>query len=76
MTALVTGAAGGLGRAIACECARRGYSLYLTDISEAALVNIKEGITRRYGVDVHIKACDLTDPVSWTLCLRIWTLSA
>ena len=64
MTAIITGAAGGLGRAMACECARRGYSLFLTDISEAALINIKEGITRRYGADVQIMPCDLTDPAS------------
>jgi short-subunit dehydrogenase len=64
MMALVTGAAGGLGRAMACECARRGYSLFLTDISQAALASIKEGITRRYGVEVYIKACDLTVPAS------------
>lgn len=64
MIALVTGAAGGLGRAMACECARRGYSLYLTDINEAALENIKDGITRRYGVTVYVKACDLKDPAS------------
>jgi short-subunit dehydrogenase len=64
MTALITGAAGGLGRAMACECARRGYGLYLTDINEAALESIREGITRRYGVSVHVKACDLTSPDS------------
>lgn len=64
MIALVTGAAGGLGRSMACECARRGYSLYLTDINEAALEKIKQGITRRYGVDVYVKPCDLKDPAS------------
>lgn len=61
MIAFITGAAGGLGRSMACECARRGYGLYLTDISGAALENIKEGIVRRFGVSVNFKACDLTD---------------
>lgn len=60
MTALVTGAAGGLGRAMACECARRGYDLILTDINETQLEGIKQGISRRYGINVYAKACDLT----------------
>ncbi len=64
MITLITGAAGGLGRAMACECARRGYDLFLTDLNETQLDGIRIGVVRRYGVKVYIKACDLTDPVS------------
>ena len=31
MTALITGAAGGVGKAFAVECASRGWDLFLTD---------------------------------------------
>jgi short-subunit dehydrogenase len=64
MMVIVTGAAGGLGRAMACECARRGYSLLLTDINEVQIEDIRLGISRRYSVDVYAKACDLTNDES------------
>ncbi len=61
MTALITGASGGLGRAMATECAARGCDLFLTDVSEENLKQIKQGIIRQYDVAVYQKACDLTD---------------
>jgi len=61
MTVLVTGASGGLGRAMAVECARRGFNLLLTDIADAPLLQIKQGIERQFGVTVITKACDLTN---------------
>lgn len=64
MITLITGAAGGLGRAMACECARRGYDLFLTDLSDKQLEGISIGISRRYGVNVYSQACDLTNPES------------
>ena len=64
MMVLITGAAGGLGRAMASECARRGYALLLTDINEARLKGIQRGIERAYGTEVHAKACDLTNAQS------------
>lgn len=64
MMTIITGAAGGLGRTMACECARRGYDLFLTDISEQQLENIRLGVSRRYGVNVYTKACNLIDPES------------
>jgi len=60
MNVLITGASGGLGRAMAMDCARRGYNLFLTDISVTALEAISTGIVRQYGVKVHTQACDLT----------------
>jgi len=38
---LITGAAGGLGRAFAVECAKRGFGLFLTDINAAGLESIR-----------------------------------
>ncbi|MDP4089946.1 MAG: SDR family NAD(P)-dependent oxidoreductase [Bacillota bacterium] len=60
MNVLITGAAGGLGRAFANECAKRGYKLILTDINESGLNAIKSGIERKYSTSVIIKSCDLT----------------
>lgn len=60
MMALITGAAGGLGRAMAGECAARGYDLILTDTREDTLHRIQSGMERQYGVRVETFACDLT----------------
>ena len=49
MNVLITGAAGGLGRAMAVECAGRGYNLFLTDLNGGSLRLIKEGLERRFG---------------------------
>lgn len=57
---LVTGAAGGLGKAFAAECAARGWDLMLTDRSDAALAVLAAGLERMYGVDVAWRAADLT----------------
>ncbi len=61
MNVMITGAAGGLGRAMAVECAKRGYNLFLTDINENGLKPIKLGLEHQYGITVAVKACDLTD---------------
>lgn len=64
MNVLLTGAAGGLGRAFANECGRRGYNLFLTDINEDGLLCIKRGLERQFNVVVTTKACDLTNAES------------
>ena len=62
MNVLITGAAGGLGRAVSMECARRGYTLFLLDLPPLALSRIKWGIEHKYpSVKVNIFSCDLTD---------------
>ena len=40
MHVLITGAAGGLGRALAVECARRGYRVFLAGRNAQALCHI------------------------------------
>ncbi|UOO37177.1 SDR family NAD(P)-dependent oxidoreductase [Oscillospiraceae bacterium CM] len=60
MTVLITGAAGGLGRAFANACAERGYDLFLTDLSGDGLALIAQGIQSRYPVRVLTHQCDLT----------------
>ena len=61
MNVMITGAAGGLGRAMAVECARRGYALFLTDIDAPALAAIQKGLSRRFCVKIYADPCDLTD---------------
>lgn len=60
MNVLITGAAGGLGRAFAVECAKRGYNMLLTDINGAGLDAIKHGLLCQYKATVHTFPCDIT----------------
>ena len=64
MNVLITGASGGLGRALANECAKRGYNLFLVDINACGLEAIQRGLERRFGACVAVKACDLTSDES------------
>lgn len=64
MNVFITGAAGGLGRAMAVECGKRGYNMFLTDVNNDGLRRMKTGLERQFGVTVTAKACDLTDPGS------------
>ena len=57
----LTGAAGGLGKAFAVECARRGWDLYLTDIDQARLEILADALQRTYRVNVFYKECNLMD---------------
>jgi uncharacterized protein len=61
---MITGAAGGLGKAFAVECASRGWDLFLTDLSAQNLETLAAGLRNGYGVQVITHACDLTDPAS------------
>lgn len=60
-TALITGAAGGLGRAFAWEFAAQGWDLLLTDRGEDALRLVAEGIGRAHGTHVETRVCNLED---------------
>lgn len=60
MNVLITGASGGLGRALAGECARRGWNLLLTDLATDRLAALQAGLERQYRVSIAVKACDLT----------------
>jgi len=63
---MITGAAGGLGKAFAVECASRGWNLFLTDLTSAPLETLATGLRGSYGVSVLTQPCDLTDPYSRT----------
>jgi len=57
---MITGAAGGLGKAFAVECASRGWNLYLSDLRAEPLEVLAKSLQNTYGVTVFTYACDLT----------------
>ncbi|MBN1264720.1 MAG: SDR family NAD(P)-dependent oxidoreductase [Anaerolineales bacterium] len=57
----ITGAAGGLGKAFASECAQRGWDLVLTDMRSDLLPPLADGLQRQYNVRVRTFTCDLRD---------------
>lgn len=59
---LITGAAGGLGKAFAVASASRRWDLFLTDLSLAPLDTLAASLCSTYGVNVITHACDLTEP--------------
>ena len=63
--ALVTGAASGIGRAIALALAREGADLYLVDI-DAQRLQATAGEARGHCVEVVTKICNLCEPAEIT----------
>lgn len=60
--AIVTGAAKGLGRALALELAQKGHNLAICDIDEAALQQFAEEVRGAYNSRVFVQSCDVADP--------------
>jgi NAD(P)-dependent dehydrogenase (short-subunit alcohol dehydrogenase family) len=59
-TAVVTGAAGGIGRAVSVSLARRGCNVALADIDEAGLAGTAD-LVRAQGVHASIHRLDVAD---------------
>jgi short-subunit dehydrogenase len=62
LTALVTGASAGIGRAFATEFAKYGYNLVLTARREARLQEVAQEIAARHHVGTTVIPADLADP--------------
>ncbi len=70
----VSGATGGFGKAMAVECALRGWNLVLTDMSGERLEVLARALRSAYGVEVLCFPCDLSDTASRTALIS--TLAA
>ena len=66
--AVITGAASGIGRAIALELARHGVHLWMLDVNEAGLAEVVSEANRA-GVEAVAARCDLAaaEPISTSL---------
>jgi short-subunit dehydrogenase len=58
---LITGAAGGLGKAFAVECAKLGHNLFLTDLCGEKLETLSNTLQSTYDIKVNYFPCNLTD---------------
>lgn len=67
-TVLVTGSAGGIGRALALQYARSGQTLVLHGRTEAGLQDLA-ALCREQGADVDLLAHDLVDADGWMRAL-------
>jgi short-subunit dehydrogenase len=60
--AAVTGAASGIGRALALQLATRGCDLALADIDEAGLAAVADELARTYQRKALVRRVDVADP--------------
>jgi len=61
-TALITGASGGIGEAIARQLAARGAHLILVARSEGKMQALAQELSAKHGIQAHVIALDLTRP--------------
>jgi len=66
----VTGAASGLGLALARAMAEQGRAVFLTDIAALPLAEVAERIRLDYGGDVGYRTLDVANPTDWAAALE------
>lgn len=67
--ALITGAGGGIGRALAVALARRGARVALLDVDAAGLAGTLAALPQHEGTGVSY-LCDVRDPARWQVVMR------
>lgn len=67
--AMITGAASGIGRAIALALAEKGANLWLVDKDEMGLTKTGE-VAKTFDVKVKSTVCDLADPSQVSACVE------
>jgi len=67
--ALITGAASGIGRCVAFECAKKNWPLVLVDVNEKALLQTAEELKSSFSIDIHTFVIDLSAPDAPQKCL-------
>lgn len=67
--AVITGAGGGIGSALAREFAGRGYAVALVDVNESAIRHLADAI-RAQGGTATIHPADLSDPAAVSVLAR------
>ena len=65
----LTGAASGIGRALATQLAREGAHLFLVDVDTEGLAEVAAA-ARQFGVEVITHDCDLQDPMRTDSAIR------
>ena len=70
MTALLTGATGGLGRAIATRYVREGRSVLITDVNDEALAETERELKALGSGQVVSRRLDVTDDSDWVRARR------
>ncbi len=60
----ISGATGGLGKAFAVECGRRGWDVFLTDLDSKKLKSLSDGLERSFRIESDFYPADLTDTQS------------
>lgn len=66
----ISGAAGGFGRVISVECAKRGYSLFLTDVKEMQIETLRKSLQSAYNVKIETSSCDMSNMESRTILFK------
>jgi len=64
--AVVTGAASGIGRALAIAVARRGCNVAISDVDVQGLTETEEQV-RKFGVRCHYSQLDVSDMQAWAI---------
>lgn len=59
---LITGASSGIGYHMAIQLAQQNFDLVITARNEESLLKLKQTLTQKYNVSVHVFASDLSKP--------------